>query len=517
MALGGDGLVLKLVDLANRSDFSAGPVRVSPATRIIRGPAGSANLEPIVMKVLLLLLDAQGAVVTRDELLANAWGGVFVGDDSLYRAVAQVRKALSEVAPVCFEVEAIPRTGYRLTGEITVDGDSDETGREHSSRRLSRRLVIGASAAAVVGGAAGAGLWSMHFREERRFDDLFRRGEQGLEYGDLSTAPAEYLRRAVAIRPNDAAAQGLLAFAFMVNADSVNGKFASEVDDAQQAASASLRIDPNEPNARLALVELQRSTLDLAGTEDRIRQVLAAAPRNIFAMRQLWNLLQSTGRSREALALVRRAIAVKPLAAANNFPLAQLLWIVGRTAEADRVIDRAREFWPAHAVVRFARFTIFAFSGRPRAALAMLDNDQTRPQLFSPKSVALWRISLAALDEPSPTNVARVRAAFVDAVKADISMARQGVITLSALGQIDAAFEVANELFVFAARGADKAAHGIREPRANSMAWRFTPWLFIPPVAPMRADPRFAALADGIGLTAYWHARNLKPDYQIYG
>jgi len=214
------------------------------------------------------------------------------------------------------------RRGRRLGGRL--------------SRRLSRRLVIGASAAAVVGGAAGAGLWSMHFREERRFDDLFRRGEQGLEYGDLSTAPAEYLRRAVAIRPNDAAAQGLLAFAFMVNADSVNGKFASEVDDAQQAASASLRIDPNEPNARLALVELQRSTLDLAGTEDRIRQVLAAAPRNIFAMRQLWNLLQSTGRSREALALVRRAIAVKPLAAANNFPLAQLLCELHVTPPGDR-------------------------------------------------------------------------------------------------------------------------------------------------------------------------------------
>src|SRR5690348_10456899 len=80
--------MLKLADLARRSDFDAGPLRISPARRLVEGPSGRANVEPIVMKVFLLLLDARGSVVTRDELFGYAWGGVFVGDDSLNRAIA---------------------------------------------------------------------------------------------------------------------------------------------------------------------------------------------------------------------------------------------------------------------------------------------------------------------------------------------------------------------------------------------------------------------------------------------
>src|SRR5690349_12414956 len=107
--------MLKLSDLAARGDFDAGPLRVSPSRRLIEGPAGSASLEPIVMKVFLLLLDGAGEVVTRDELFDNAWGGVIVGDDSLNRAIARVRKVANETAPGLFEIETIPRTGYRIT------------------------------------------------------------------------------------------------------------------------------------------------------------------------------------------------------------------------------------------------------------------------------------------------------------------------------------------------------------------------------------------------------------------
>ena len=84
--------MLRIVDLANRSDFSVGSLRVSPARRSLAGPGGSAAVEPIVMKVLLMLFDAAGNVVTRDDLFASAWGGVFVGDDSLKIGRASCRE-----------------------------------------------------------------------------------------------------------------------------------------------------------------------------------------------------------------------------------------------------------------------------------------------------------------------------------------------------------------------------------------------------------------------------------------
>lgn len=506
--------MLKLNDLALRQDFQLGPMLVSPSRRLIEGPGGRANVEPLIMQVFLLLLDAEGQVVTRSELFDQCWGGVYVGDDSLNRAIAKVRRVGEQVAPGLLEIETIPRTGYRLTGHFPAREDADRKVEDPIDNKVSRRFVVGSGVA--LAGLAGAGLWSVRSRDNRRFEELRQLGEESLEYGDGSAEPAKYLQQAVAIRPDDAAVQGLLAFALMGRINNVNRpESTADVDGAQRSADIALRLDPHEPNARIAQIALEQATLDLASTEDRLRTVLATAPTNIFAMRLLWDLLQCAGRSREALAFVRRAIAVKPLAASNNYPLAQLLWIVGRTAEADRIIDRAMQFWPKHRYVRFARFTIFAFTGRPRTALAMLENDDTRPQSFSPDSVALWRTSLPALDDPSAANVQRVRDASLDIVKRNPRLTSQAVLTLSALGEVDAAFEIANNLLVFEPPVKSGPDGKTVTQRSSSTAWRFTPWLFIPPAAPLRADARFEALCEGIGLTAYWAKRGIRPDYQL--
>jgi TolB-like protein len=108
--------MLKLRDLAIRSDFRIGPMSVSPSRRMVEGPRGAISLQPLVMQVFLRLLDSEGHVVTRDELFDECWGGAIVGDDSLNRAIAGVRRIANDAAPGLFEIETIPRTGYRLTG-----------------------------------------------------------------------------------------------------------------------------------------------------------------------------------------------------------------------------------------------------------------------------------------------------------------------------------------------------------------------------------------------------------------
>ena len=207
--------------------------------------------------------------------------------------------------------------------------------------------------------------------------------------------------------------------------------------------------------------------------------------------------------------MVERTITIAPFLAGSQYPRAQLLWIVGRTAEADRVIERAMTLWPTHRFVRFARFTILAFTGRARAALAMLEADKA-PQNFTAAGIALWRASLPALYDPSPVNIATARTANREKGQADLSLASQAVMNLSVLGDIDGAFRVIDALYA-----TDVASGGRNKVRGTSIAWRFAPWLFVPPVAAVRADPRFKALCDGIGLTDYWAKRGIKPDYQI--
>lgn len=503
--------MLKLSDLALRSDLQLGPMLVSPSRRLVEGPGGQAHLEPLIMQVLLLLIDAGGKVVTRNELFDQCWGGVIVGDDSLNRAIAKVRRTSAQVAPGLLEIETIPRTGYRLTGEVLeLLNQGPAANPVTPPLPISRRRLVGGGAAAIAALGAG-GFWFFRSREDREFRELMDRGEQALDANDPGDHPSGYFRRAVALRPDDAKAQGQFAFACALRADNVKTPdVRNALEEAERATEAALAIDPNEPHAQLARMILQGSMLDLSATEGRLRRILASNPDNLPAMRQLWNFLQCVGRSRDALALVERALRLRPLAPGNHYPCAQLLWITGRTAEADRVIDKGMQYWPTHRFIRFARFTIWAFTNRPLAALAMIEKPETAPQNYTPEAIALWRVSLPALDQRTPASIAAARSANVDAVQKDLRLTSQAALVLSALGEIDAAFEITNAFFaVEESNDSRRAAKG----PVKSTAWRFTPWLFTPPIAPMRADPRFESLVDGIGLTDYWKAHKIRPDY----
>jgi DNA-binding winged helix-turn-helix (wHTH) protein/tetratricopeptide (TPR) repeat protein len=506
--------MLKLSDLALRPDLQLGPMLVSPSRRLVEGPGGSAHLEPLIMQVFLLLLDAGGKVVTRNELFDQCWGGVMVGDDSLNRAIAKVRRTGGHVAPGLFEIETIPRTGYRLTGNVLSSQSNEVAGAQGRDTRqlVSRRMLIGGGAAAAAG-IAGGEIWWSHTRADSKFQDLMKRGNDALNSSDPDDNPSQYFRQAVAMRPDNAEALGLFAYSQALRGDTdrtADGQ--TWLQEAARAADAALEIDPRQPDARLAQIVLESGTLDLGSTEDRLRQVLAADPTNIQAMRMLWNMLHCAGRSRDALALVERSLAIEPLASGSHYPRAQLLWITGRVAEADNVIAKAMQFWPTHRFVRFARFTIYAFTGRPGAALAMIEKPETAPQNFSPESIALWRETLPALDQRTSASIATARQAILKATKSNLRMTAQAAMVMSELGDVDTAFDLTNAYFGVGEATRSRIAAGTPP---KSTAWRFTPWMFTPPIAAMRSDPRFEILADQIGLSAYWRARKIRPDYQI--
>lgn len=102
-----------LIDLARESDFSVADLKVRPSLRQAESTAGAKTLEPRVMQVLVALSQRRGEVVSRDELVQRCWSGRVVGEDAISRAIARVRK-LGETSGA-FQIETIPRVGYRLT------------------------------------------------------------------------------------------------------------------------------------------------------------------------------------------------------------------------------------------------------------------------------------------------------------------------------------------------------------------------------------------------------------------
>src|SRR6202161_3135075 len=70
------------------------------------------ELRPRAFGVLRRLAAADGALVTKDELLTECWPGVIVTEDSLTQCISEIRKALGEFAREV--VRTVPRRGYVL-------------------------------------------------------------------------------------------------------------------------------------------------------------------------------------------------------------------------------------------------------------------------------------------------------------------------------------------------------------------------------------------------------------------
>ena len=506
--------MLKLSDLALRPDLQLGPMLVSPSRRLVEGPGGHAHVEPLIMQVFLLLLEAGGKVVTRNELFDQCWGGVIVGDDSLNRAIAKVRRTGGQVAPGLFEIETIPRTGYRLTGEILehlTNGQAEASVHEPAHRPVSRRLVIGGAAAAAV--SAGALWWLTTSRSDPRFDVLMQRGQDALRM-DEPAAAARYFEQAAAIEPRNARALGLLAYTVASGGD--GGPNAVPGRMALASERAALAIDPNEPNALLAVTFMQGRTIDTYTREEEFRRILTIDPNNTLVMRSLGQLLHSVGRCRDSLEIVDRALKIDPLAPDHHVRKALRLWVFDRIPEADRVSDRAMELWPSHRLVRMSRLMIYAFTGRTQAALAMVEEEEARPLLLTKSAASVWRHSLTALADPTPSAIASARQANVEGARNTPAVAAWAILTLSALGELDAAFDVANGFLLSRGSVIVRPQRDGRPPRLNHAGYRNSFGLFTPPTKVMRLDPRFSQLADGLGLTDYWRRRGVGPDAFLF-
>ena len=62
----------------------------------LTGPAGETSLRPKSFEVLRYLVEHQGRVVTKDELIQAIWSGVTVTDESVTRCISDVRHALDD-------------------------------------------------------------------------------------------------------------------------------------------------------------------------------------------------------------------------------------------------------------------------------------------------------------------------------------------------------------------------------------------------------------------------------------
>jgi DNA-binding winged helix-turn-helix (wHTH) protein/TolB-like protein len=130
-----------------------------------RDDAPLKRLPPQPARLLALLLEKRGEIVTREEIRKQIWPGVEIEfDTSLHFCIRQIRSALGDSADRPRYVETLPRRGYRFLPAVEPDRPSAEP--ESAVRpaipgrwRLAAALLIvtgGTAAVLLSGGGSGA-------------------------------------------------------------------------------------------------------------------------------------------------------------------------------------------------------------------------------------------------------------------------------------------------------------------------------------------------------------------------
>lgn len=91
---------------------------VDPSLDTLSQPGTVQKLEPRTMRLLLLLAESPGKVVSVERMLAEVWPGVVVGPASVYQAVSRLRRLLGDTDPDPTYIATVPRKGYRLIAAV---------------------------------------------------------------------------------------------------------------------------------------------------------------------------------------------------------------------------------------------------------------------------------------------------------------------------------------------------------------------------------------------------------------
>jgi DNA-binding winged helix-turn-helix (wHTH) protein/Tfp pilus assembly protein PilF len=500
--------------LARQAPFRLGRVTVRPATREIAGPAGRAILQPRVMQVLVALARADSQILTRDDLAESCWEGRIVGEDALSRIISKLRRVGEGVGRDGWTLETIPRVGYRL---VPAGHDADAAlppaAGSGATPRIGRRGLIAGGGLVLAAAVAGGVAWLRTPKVPKQAQVLYQKGLEALKPGlQADNAQAQgFLREAVALAPDYAAAWGALALAYQgALLYTAPPRQAGVRAQAEAAARRALELDPNEPQAAAALALLAQSWRNWTAVEKLYERALSLHARDPQVEFVYARLLLETGRLKASVPLAESSVKGDEFAVWHHHTLGCCLWAAGRLEETEQALAKALARWPRHYALWFLQLAMLTYSGRADQAVAMGDDLANRPINIPFEDVELNVMCARALAGRGAAELRRVADAQLAAAKRGIGYAENAMSYLSAAGFLDEAFGVASAIYL----GEDLARMGARFATGTFIVGkrRQTHHLFMPPTAAMRADPRFPRLMQDIGLADYWRASGHAPD-----
>jgi TolB-like protein/DNA-binding winged helix-turn-helix (wHTH) protein/Flp pilus assembly protein TadD len=123
-----------------RRIYEFGPFQLDPDEPLLRHQGKPLHLTPKALQTLCVLIENQGRVVEKEELLHRVWPDTFVEESTLAQNVFTLRKQLGEDDSGAQYIETVPKRGYRFIVPVRVTLAPITSDIELLSARPNRRL-----------------------------------------------------------------------------------------------------------------------------------------------------------------------------------------------------------------------------------------------------------------------------------------------------------------------------------------------------------------------------------------
>lgn len=126
--------------------YEFGRFRLSVTDRLLMRDGELVSLTPKLVDTLIVLVENNGHVLTKNALIETLWPDTFVEESSLTQNISLLRRALSEHGANDQYIETIPKRGYRFVGEVREVAEANGANGTDSKRPMqepvSTRLLI---------------------------------------------------------------------------------------------------------------------------------------------------------------------------------------------------------------------------------------------------------------------------------------------------------------------------------------------------------------------------------------
>jgi DNA-binding winged helix-turn-helix (wHTH) protein/pimeloyl-ACP methyl ester carboxylesterase len=163
------------MSLQSNVRYEFGPYRLQPAQQLLADGTKRVPLTPKAFQILLVLVESQGQIVSKEELFQKVWPDTFVEEATLAQNVFTLRKQLKDDRETALYIETIPKRGYRFVAPVTEisSGPGRGSGQLKSSERQEIRFCSTRDGVRIAWASVGSGYpllkaanWLNHLEHE---------------------------------------------------------------------------------------------------------------------------------------------------------------------------------------------------------------------------------------------------------------------------------------------------------------------------------------------------------------